>query len=60
MVSNECSNVKHKRNITSVDGRIQTIMLAAQLTTTTKKEYVEEGPNSSHFGVLQAEWRLSH
>ena len=37
MVSNECSNVEHKSNITSsVDDSTQTIMLVAQLTTTKK------------------------
>ena len=37
MVSNECSNVKHKSYITtSVDGSIWTIMLSAQLTITKK------------------------
>ena len=60
MVSNSCYNVKHKSNkTTSVNGRMQTILLAAQLTTEKKSVWVV-GPNSSYYGVLQAVWRLAH
>ena len=61
MVSNECSNTKHKSNITTSGLWFQySNNYACSPVNHNKEEYVGARPNSSHYGVQQVVWRLSH